>query len=242
MRPSSSKPESPLPEAAATGDGDGSDLPAVTGTGGADTDTQVRALRAPRVGVDEGADAEIPFPLHQTPSDAEARTAGYADAEEWYCKSAAASITGPVAKRVEYQMLPPPEADEVDEVELEQDPGEGDEFPPRDGFSALLAPVIESYLSNAMGIERPFLMIDVEFRSAQRTDACLNIRGVLSKIAKEDWQRDTQSGVTLSPGLPPLMDGRNCRPLLRAAQLRSTTLYGIIIQLRSELSLSLIHI
>ena len=72
-----------------------------------------RALPAPKVGIDAGQGAEIPFPLHHTPTDEEARAAGYRSAEEWYNRSAAASLAGPAVRAVEFQALPQPEEDEV---------------------------------------------------------------------------------------------------------------------------------
>ena len=61
------------------------------------------------------------------------------------------------------------------------------------------------------------------------------MRGVLAEIAKKDWAKDTSSPETEVRALPPLMDGRNCRPVLRTSQLDFSYTYGVIVQLRSEL-------
>ena len=66
-----------------------------------------KLLPLPRVGLEVWLRAEVPFPLSR-PDDEQARPAGYENAEDWYCKSAAASLIGPAVAKVEYQMLPPP--------------------------------------------------------------------------------------------------------------------------------------
>ena len=61
------------------------------------------------------------------------------------------------------------------------------------------------------------------------------MREILAGIAKSDWVKDTISSESEARTLPPLMDGRNCRPVLRSAQLDTSPTYGVIVQLRSEL-------
>jgi hypothetical protein len=72
-----------------------------------------KLLPLPRVGLEVGLQAEVPFPLNR-PDEVQARAAGYENAEDWYCKSAAASLIGPAVAKVEYQMLPPPCRDDED--------------------------------------------------------------------------------------------------------------------------------
>jgi hypothetical protein len=74
-----------------------------------------KLLPLPRVGLEVGLRAEMPFPLSR-PDDEQARAAGYEDAEDRCCKSAAASLIGPAVAKVEYQMLPPPCRDDEDVV------------------------------------------------------------------------------------------------------------------------------
>ena len=62
------------------------------------------------------------------------------------------------------------------------------------------------------------------------------MREILAGIAKDEWARDTSSSECEARVLPPLMDGRNCRPVLRSAQLDAPLTYGVIIQLRSEMA------
>ena len=122
------------------------------------------ALPAPKVGIDAGQEAEVPFPLHHTPTDEEARVAGYKNAKEWYDRSAAASLAGPAVKAVEFQALPQPEGDEtlppgVEDV-LEEELAELPE-----GTLEYLGRFAERELSTLWGMERPYLLIDVEPRS-----------------------------------------------------------------------------
>ena len=69
-----------------------------------------------------------------------------------------------------------------------------------------------------------------------RAEDCRNMREILARVAKEEWAKDMGSDEQGTRGLPPLMDGQNCRPVLRSAQLDAFQTYGIIVQLRSELS------
>ena len=77
----------------------------------------------------------------------------------------------------------------------------------------------ESLVTQALGIERPYLMVDVETRMVKRSEECLNLRSTLAEIAKAEWTRDTKGGPAETIPLPPLMDGLNCRATLRQAQL-----------------------
>ena len=136
-----------------TEDGGWSGSPPVSGI-------QNTCLDPPAVGVDEGLRAEVPFPILRMPSDDEARQAGYSNAEDWYCKSAAASLAGPVMKHVEYMAMPPP----ADPEDWDDTVGEGDESSTRrtigEEFGEFLAPVLELYLSSTLGVERPYLLLD----------------------------------------------------------------------------------
>ena len=62
------------------------------------------------------------------------------------------------------------------------------------------------------------------------------MRAVMSRIAREDWQRDTSSSATDVASLPPLMGGSNCRAALLKAQMASPQLQGTIAQIRAELA------
>ena len=53
---------------------------------------------------------------------------------------------------------------------------------------------------------------------------------------EKEWLRDTAPGGTERLDLPPLLDGANCRAVLRSAQLTQPPLAHNVRQLRSELS------
>ena len=214
------------------GDGGGTAIPALSGTA---RDPVASILQAPKVGVDAGQGAETPFPLHDTPTDEEARAAGYRSAEDWFSRSAAASLAGPAVKAVEFKALPQPE--EMEALPPGGEDAEEEEFPGLPaGTLEVLGRAAERELSSLFGIERPYLLIDVEPRSRVRAEECRNMREILAGVAKEEWAKDTGSNEQEARTLPPLMDGRNCRPVLRSAQLDAFQTYGVIVQLRSELT------
>jgi hypothetical protein len=137
-----------------------------------------------------GLRAEVPFPLSR-PDDEQARAAGYENAEDWYSKSAAASLIGPAVAKVEYQMLPPPCRDDEDVV---FDPlrfagrGLAEDLQEPTAESSRLAAAVERAVGEAMGLDRPYLLLDVEPRMVQRADYCLLHRERLARIAKAEWE------------------------------------------------------
>ena len=89
-------------------------------------------------------------------------------------------------------------------------------------------------MAQALGIERPYLMVDVEPRMVKRSEECLNLRSALAEVAKAEWARDTKGGPAETAPLPPLMDGLNCRATLRLAQEESPAMKVVILQKRAE--------
>ena len=73
-------------------------------------------------GIDAGAITEAPFPKQFIPTDEEARRLGYTDAEQWYWKAVAPSLTKETAK-IEFELR---KAAWVAVDEHEEDPREGD--------------------------------------------------------------------------------------------------------------------
>ena len=82
-----------------------------------------------------------------------------------------------------------------------------------------LAAVVERSVGEALGLDRPYLLLDVEPRMMQRAGHCLVYREKLALIAKELWKKDVTGGDENVP-LPLRMDCLNCRAALRAAQLQ----------------------
>jgi hypothetical protein len=172
------------------------------------------------------------------PDDEQARAAGYENAEDWCCKSAAASLIGPAVAKVEYQMLPPPCRDDEDVVfdplrYAGREPSEDSQGPTAE--SSRLAAAVERAVGEAMGLDRPYLLLDVEPKMVQRADYCLLRRERLARIAKAEWEEDTTSG-SENVSLPPKMDDLNCRFALRAAQLFYPPDAAMVREMRSELS------
>ena len=135
-------------------------------------------------------------------------------------------------------MLPPPCRDDEDVV---CDPlryagkESGDELREPTAESSRLAAAVERAVGEVMGLDRPYLLLDVEPRMVQRADYCLLHRERLAQLAKAEWEKDTTGGPE-NVSLPPKMDGMNCRFALRAAQLLHPPDAAIIREMRSELS------
>ena len=85
-----------------------------------------------------------------------------------------------------------------------------------------LAAVVERSVGEVLGLDRPYLLLDVEPRMMQRAGRCLVYREKLALIAKEQWKKDVTGG---DVPLHLRMDGLNCRAALLAA-LRTLRSFG----------------
>ena len=92
-------------------------------------------------------DLEVPFPTDRHPTDEEARDHGYVDAKDWFAKSTAAKLATPELVELDYRGLP---------------------FAPPDGP----ADREESLLATSLGMERPYLLVDVEPGMKFRAESC----------------------------------------------------------------------
>ena len=89
-------------------------------------------------------------------------------------------------------------------------------------------------MRDQLGIDRPYLLLDVETRSALRAEECLNMRATLAEVAKARWEADTKGGPAELQPLPPTPDGGDCRVALLAAQMSHPLTKGVILQKRVE--------
>jgi hypothetical protein len=148
------------------------------------------------VGVNGGQNAEVPFPAIGKPTDEQARRLGYADAEDWYCKSVRASLAGQPSAKADFKALA--EVESVKEEEM-VDPG----------IKATILRVGERF-AKEWKVSRPYLLLDVEPRMVARAGECFTARERMAARAKAEWKKDTDGPKELQE-LPPLMDGSNCR-------------------------------
>ena len=135
---------------------------------------------------------------------------------------------------MEFRLLPPPE--EVPELPPGGELVEQGLDDLRGEYGEYLGAVAEARVAKELGIERPYLMIDVEQRSQYRLDSCLRMRDVLANLAKEDWQRDMKPSENTLQELPSLFSGKECRSALQAAQYSAADCCSIITQLQADLA------
>ena len=75
------------------------------------------ALAPPPVGRERGLEPGVPCPLHERPSDEEARRHGFASAQEWYAKSAGGALIHPDCVEAAFQSLPLREENDLETAE-----------------------------------------------------------------------------------------------------------------------------
>jgi hypothetical protein len=142
---------------------------------------------------------------------------GYADAEDWYCKSVRASLAGQPSAKADFKALP-----EVESVEQEErvDPG----------IKATILRVGERFTKECK-VSRPYLLLNVEPRMVARARECFTARERMAARAKAEWKKDTDGPKELQE-LPPLMDGSNCRFAVHRSQMECPSVKAIIDQVR----------
>ena len=151
-------------------------------------------IRVPKAVTGGVSGAPVPFPAVDRPTDEQARELGFVDAMDWYRKSTKSSVRGSPIPDVEYRSLPPAVVD-PDDVEFEVPPshealmiswedsgrylrdcsggtpsvaGESEQIDNAEKLRILLAH--EDRMRDQLGIDRPYLLLDVETRSALRAE------------------------------------------------------------------------
>jgi len=93
---------------------------------------------------------------------------------------------------------------------------------------------VEDAAASLLGIERPYLLVDVEPRLRSRAELCVLAREELAKAAKAQWAADCEGGQEVL-ALPPLYDATSARAALRLAQEVDGECSDLIWQKRKEL-------
>lgn len=179
------------------------------------------ALAPAAVGLERGLDARVPCPLDRRPTDEEAQSHGFVDAEDWYTWSASGALVHPRVIKENFESLnsKDPSKDELDQAVMQGWKIQKGEAPKELGLDASGAPDgalalfqgsgaegrnseecdQTAAVADALKMSHPYLMLDVEILERDRIQ---DLREKLAQKCKEVWLKDAKGEGTEELPLP----------------------------------------